>query len=471
MESVIRKINFFSRVNIYICICISVFLFNCVVCFSGETPTTSADPLPEGHCAIPISYIDNKTATYKCPRSAQNQSCITNGGTAVPEYTKATFSSCKPGYSRVDNKTVNWVCLEGSWSPDLPQCEKICDKLNPVNVDLACYRNNGPIDCNGPLITGDRVHPTCKQFYTYKDFVPIYEELVCQEDGKWDNILFSCVPECGRPFTGVVTLISDDTTEKYGDSPWHVAIYDITKNLLICGGTIINPHLIVSAAHCFYDRLNQKKLPEENYEIVVGKFTGNYKVKDNPDQKSYKIKEIRFSNKGYFPTLTYHADDIAILILDEKIEISPTVLPACVDWIHTQKYHPPEGTPGKVVGWGVNELGKLSEQLLTANLPFISNNRCISIVPNDFKPYITYDKFCAGSETGPGVLQGDDGGGLLFREGTFYYIRGVVSIMQPSSMAIAAFTDLADHINWILSVRNEVEQDIIKKETTLVSKG
>ena len=48
----------------------------------------------------------------------------------------------------------------------------------------------------------------------------------------------------------------------------------------------------------------------------------------------------------------------------------------------------------------MNEFGKLSEKLLAANLPFISNRRCLSIVPPDFKSYITYDKFCAGSESG-----------------------------------------------------------------------
>ncbi|XP_065210570.1 clotting factor C-like [Planococcus citri] len=343
---------------------------------------------------------------------------------------------------------------------------EICDKLNPVNVDLACYRNNASIDCNAPLITGDRVRPTCKQFHTYKRFVPINEELVCQEDGKWDNILFSCVPECGRTLT-TFSLLSN-TTEWHWDSPWHVAIYDITKNLLICGGTIINPYLIVSAAHCFHDSINQKKLPEENYEIVVGKYTRNYTLKDHPDQKSFKIKEIRFSNKGYFAAQTNFENDIAILILNGKIEISWIALPACIHWIHT--HHPREDTPGKAVGWGFNEFGKLNEKLQTGILPFISNKRCTSIVPKDFKPYITYDKFCTGSKIGgDGPRQGDDGGGLIFKEGAFYYIRGIVSIMH-SSTDIAAFTDLADHITWISSVRNEVEQDIIKNETTLASK-
>lgn len=46
-----------------------------------------------------------------------------------------------------------------------------------------------------------------------------------------------------------------------------------------------------------------------------------------------------------------------------------------------------------------------------------------------------------------------------------------MSLKQPTATAIAAFTDLADHITWILNVRNEIEQEIIKKETTLASKG
>lgn len=44
-------------------------------------------------------------------------------------------------------------------------------------------------------------------------------------------------------------LISNGTVDKFGDSPWNVAIYDVSdtkKPNQICGGTIISPHLIVS---------------------------------------------------------------------------------------------------------------------------------------------------------------------------------------------------------------------------------
>lgn len=74
------------------------------------------------------------------------------------------------------------------------------------------------------------------------------------------------------------------------------------------------------------------------------------------------------------------------------------------------------------------------------------------------------------SPQGPGVLQGDSGGGLLFRENNFYHIRGVVSLKQPTETAIAAFTDLADYVDWILAVRNSLEQEVTKEEIILPSK-
>lgn len=71
---------------------------------------------------------------------------------------------------------------------------------------------------------------------------------------------------------------------------------------------------------------------------------------------------------------------------------------------------------------------------------------------------------------GPSVLQGDSGGGYLLLENGLYFLRGIVSLKQPTSTAIAAFTDLADHIDWILATRNAIEQEILTKETKIPQK-
>lgn len=73
--------------------------------------------------------------------------------------------------------------------------------------------------------------------------------------------------------------------------------------------------------------------------------------------------------------------------------------------------------------------------------------------------------------SGPGVLQGDSGGGLLIREGNLFYLRGIVSLKQPTKTALATFTDLADHIEWILAVRNEIEEGLLNGLSTLPVRG
>ena len=115
-----------------------------------------------------------------------------------------------------------------------------------------------------------------------------------------------------------------------------------------------------------------------NFEVVVSKVTRNYSVIDNDSQKAHKvsntclelracncqidvdfsngciinfqIKEILFSPRGYNANKDYFANDIVILILYQKITITSTVLPACVDWINRpgDKYQPADGVLGKV---------------------------------------------------------------------------------------------------------------------------
>lgn len=55
-----------------------------------------------------------------------------------------------------------------------------------------------------------------------------------------------------------------------------------------------------------------------------------------------------------------------------------------------------------MVGWGFDN-SNLSNILLTANLPFISYSTCIKTIPEEFKSYVTLDKFCAGSVKGNGM--------------------------------------------------------------------
>ncbi|XP_065209905.1 uncharacterized protein LOC135838202 [Planococcus citri] len=389
----------------------------------------------------------NKVITYDCNETS-SKSCDAQEG-YVPKFTSAT-TTCKPGYFLEKNHSYS-ICHRNKWLPPFENsCFKKCEKLNPVNVDMKCNRRGRNIPCNeDSLLAGSKVRPVCKELHTYGDFVPDYREITCNENGKWDKTLFSCIPECGRPYTNPEKLIKGGLEEPISESPWHVAIYNEKKEL-ICGGTIISPYIVLSAAHCFEDDDYKPTTNTTNYEVVTSKFSRNYCIKDNRNQKVFKIKEIRFAEEGDFSNIYYYQADIVALILKEKLDISGTVFPACIDWIG--RYN-----NASVSGWDKIEYeGEYSENLTTVNVPFISRKRCGNIVPDDFMPYITFDKFCTGKEGGYGVTRGYGGAGFLLRDGPFYHLRGIASVKQASNSSIAAFTGLAYHIDWILRLRDEV---------------
>ena len=147
-------------------------------------------------------------------------------------------------------------------------------------------------------------------------------------------------------------------------------------------------------------------------------------IQDNSEKNPwFQIKEIRYSDKAN-PQDNFNTADIAALLLEERLEISQAVMPACIDWDGLDE-DPEENTMGKVIrfialntwrllrifsvmknfslqvsGWGVNEKGDLSENLRTIDLPYVSRKQCLSIVPTDFRHYVTFDKFCVGTEKG-----------------------------------------------------------------------
>ncbi|KOB73983.1 Hemolymph proteinase 19, partial [Operophtera brumata] len=89
-------------------------------------------------------------------------------------------------------------------------------------------------------------------------------------------------------------------------------------------------------------------------------------------------------------------------------------------------------------------------------MPVVSQETCIRSYSEFFVRFTSAYTYCAGFRDGTSVCNGDSGGGMVFKIGSAWYVRGLVSVSvareneyrcDPSHYVI--FTDLAKFLPWI----------------------
>lgn len=159
---------------------------------------------------------------------------------------------------------------------------------------------------------------------------------------------------------------------------------------------------------------------------------------------------------------TSFASDIALLKMEQPAYTTDTVRPICL-WKGPSELSNVVGKEGIVVGWGWNERGELSDQLVKTGMPIVDTLTCIRSNPEFFAKFTNDYNFCGGFRNGSSACNGDSGGGLAisnFENGKrVWYLRGVVSIgvaLQnlDKTMCDAShyvlFTDVAKFTDWMI---------------------
>ncbi|RZB39484.1 Trypsin domain containing protein, partial [Asbolus verrucosus] len=150
---------------------------------------------------------------------------------------------------------------------------------------------------------------------------------------RYDNRYYlTGIITCGVKSVQATTLIVHGNNVTRSDYPWQVAIYrtNATKKELICGGTLINQRIILTAAHCVTDD-EGNKLSKELFIVAAGKY---YRDFDHPDDKDAQFStlidvSVASQYQGY---LQNYLGDIAVLITENSFILSKTVEPICIDW-------------------------------------------------------------------------------------------------------------------------------------------
>lgn len=247
---------------------------------------------------------------------------------------------------------------------------------------------------------------------------------------------FCRIPKCSTPSTKAPPVVDTELTcgerserrrhKVVGGSftaieshPWVAAIYH--KGRFLCGGSLISPCWVLSAAHCFAD---SDDIKTEDLTVYLGKSAIN---ETNADNEQFFTVEKQISHKDLDASINYN-HDIALLLIKSpdggcaaKTASTRTV---CLPPAHT---HLPVGFPCSVAGFGTEAFGASSSQYLKqAEVRLISQADCRR--ESYYGDLISDNMMCAGSpDWTADACEGDSGGPLVCDVSGRLFLFGVVS--------------------------------------------
>ncbi|XP_030235045.1 tissue-type plasminogen activator [Gadus morhua] len=271
-----------------------------------------------------------------------------------------------------------------------------------------------------------------------------------------------CMPETA-PVTTIQPKASVDTERTCGERterrsnrvvggvvapiqthPWVTAIY-LPGGSFLCGGTLIAPCWVLTAAHCFRD---SDYTPGDQLSVYLGKSALN--ETDAEKEQRFTVEQLVIHAEYRSGGVDFE-NDIALL----RIRGSDGACAARTDWTRTACLAPlhtklPAGMRCTVTGYGREvEGGRYNSQYLReAKVQLLSQGECRS----NYAEKLTDNMLCAASpDWSRDACQGDSGGPLVCETGGRAFLYGVVSwgdgCAQRNKPGV--YTRLTNYNGWI----------------------
>ncbi|KAI7811406.1 hypothetical protein IRJ41_014150 [Triplophysa rosa] len=220
-----------------------------------------------------------------------------------------------------------------------------------------------------------------------------------------------------------------DATE--GFWPWHISIYRIRYNAILCGGSLINKDWVLTSAGCSIDINNSG-----SSDIIIS--LGRVKQSGpNPHEVNRTVSRVITHPDTY-------DNNIALLRLSSSVDFTAYIKPVCLAAAGSEF---DQGLPSWVTGWGFTSSDDEPDTLQETEIPIVSNYNC-NIAYHDFFS-ITDNMMCAGlSDGGKGSCYFDNGGPLVTKQGSRWIQSGIV--FQECDISFpSVFTRLSKYQDWI----------------------
>ncbi|MFF0414970.1 S1 family peptidase [Kitasatospora sp. NPDC004745] len=208
---------------------------------------------------------------------------------------------------------------------------------------------------------------------------------------------------------GAQRRVVGGAAESTADHPWVVALssrqqFGAGRSGQFCGGALVTPTKVVTAAHCFYDESRGARVDRPGLKVIVGR----------DDMRGSVGREVSVRSVWIHPDYAFSANmnDVAVVTLTDSQGSRPVI--DLVGQGETEPYA--AGTTARVFGWGdTTGRGNYSPVLRGVDVPIIADQTCAHAYPGgqDGK-FDARGMVCAGEEKGGrDACQGDSGGPLV----------------------------------------------------------
>uniref|UniRef100_A0A672KFL6 Peptidase S1 domain-containing protein n=1 Tax=Sinocyclocheilus grahami TaxID=75366 RepID=A0A672KFL6_SINGR len=215
--------------------------------------------------------------------------------------------------------------------------------------------------------------------------------------------------DCGKQQSA--SRIIGGSTSQIGQWPWQVSLHYTGSH--VCGGSLVSPDFVVSAAHCFQGSMRNSG----NWRVYAGA------ISQSALQIPYLVKKI-IVNENY--NRNNNDYDVALLKLSSPVTFSSTVHPVCFPTFD-QTFS--DGSECWTSGFGTTQEGadRASTSLMEVTVNIINTRLCNS--SQVYRGAITKNMICAGDMNGGrDSCQGDSGGPLVCKgDNNRWYLAGITS--------------------------------------------